>query len=342
MTNPSSGATGADIVVELDDLSPDLPEEEVTLVLDDETEKDKADPNKSEKLTKPEKPGGDKVKVIVEDDKVDAEDAEDTEYSERVRKRISKLTKQRKEVEEALAQERRRTEALIRERDENLNRSRVTEKAAIAQHEERLKTQRARALQSIKAAREADNIDAEITAQDELSRANAEYLDLARYKYDLEREAEAAPSVKKPAATSEPAPTAEEPTIDRHTLNWYKRNDWFGKPEHRVMTHFTKTIAQELLEEGMRPDLDPDEFYNELDQRLHKEFPERFKDQETKRKPTSPVAGGRSTPLATRRGDGKLVVKLTKSQIAMANALGVSPQDYAKQLLEIERREGKR
>lgn len=336
MPNTVSSADGADILVELEDAEDStLDEEVVDLVLDTEekTKEKKPEPPKAEPT---------KSDVVVEDEKPDNTDEEDETYSERVQKRIRKLTKQRKEVEEALARERQKNEALLREKEESTSRSREAEKTAITQHEERLKAQRARAFQAIKAAREADNIDAEIAAQDELSRANAEYTALARYKYDLEREA-GAPSrpEKKPPEKKEEVSLDPEPTIDRHTLNWYKRNDWFGKPEHRVMTHFTKTIAQELLEEGMRPDLDPDEFYNELDNRLRKEFPDKFKGQTAKRKPPSPVVGGRSTPTATRRSDGKLVVKLTKTQLAMANALGVSPQDYAKQLLEIERREGK-
>ena len=91
----------------------------------------------------------------------------------------------------------------------------------------------------------------------------------------------------------------------------------------RIMTQAAMVIHKELVDEGILPDSSPDEYYNELDSRIREEFPERFKAKRTKKIPT--VISG------TRSATGKNQVKLTKTEVDMANRLGVNLQDYARQ-----------
>ena len=89
------------------------------------------------------------------------------------------------------------------------------------------------------------------------------------------------------------------------------------------MTQAAMVIHKELVDEGILPNNSPDEYYNELDSRIREEFPERFKTRRTKKIPTV-ISGTRATT-------GKNQVKLTKTEVDMANRLGVSLQDYARQ-----------
>ena len=90
------------------------------------------------------------------------------------------------------------------------------------------------------------------------------------------------------------------------------------------MTQAAMIIHKELIEEGIYPDSDPDEYYNELDARVRTEFPGKFK-QDSSVKKVQVVAGGTRTSPS-----GKQKVTLTKSEVETANKLGVSLQEYAR------------
>jgi hypothetical protein len=81
-----------------------------------------------------------------------------------------------------------------------------------------------------------------------------------------------------------------------------------------------------------------DEYFERIDARLRDKFPEVFggeerekpRDTPTKRPPATVVAPG------TRSSGGKTKVKLTKTQEAFARKLGLTPQQYAKEVLKLE------
>ena len=73
-----------------------------------------------------------------------------------------------------------------------------------------------------------------------------------------------------------------------------------------------------------------DDYYVELDNRIRKEFPHKF-NQEGGATRNSPAVAS-----ATRRATkGKKSVKLSSSQVAIAKKLGVSLEDYAKQVARL-------
>jgi hypothetical protein len=84
-------------------------------------------------------------------------------------------------------------------------------------------------------------------------------------------------------------------------------------------------IHNELLEEGVSAKVDADEYYSELDARVREEFPKRFKSSLAK-KPTTVIGGTRVAP-------GKQKVTLTRSEVDMADRLGVDYKEYARQKL---------
>jgi hypothetical protein len=171
----------------------------------------------------------------------------------------------------------------------------------------------------LKTAKESGDIDAEIKAQDALASVKAENLVARQYKMRAESDSEKRKEKPKPAAV----PASAAP--DRKALEWQKRNEWFGSTstKDRIMTQAAMVIHKELIDESILPNTSPDEYYSELDSRIRDEFPERFKNTRSKKIPT--VISG------TRSAIGKNQVKLTKTEVDMANRLGVSLQDYARQ-----------
>ena len=96
------------------------------------------------------------------------------------------------------------------------------------------------------------------------------------------------------------------------------------------MTLTAFSIHKKLVEEeGYDPT--GDEYYNELDSRMRRDFPHKF-GEKTNRSSGPAVAG------ANRGGktSNKKSVKLTQSQVAIAKKLGITNEQYAKQLLALQ------
>ena len=262
-----------------------------------------------------------------DEEEEEVEKSEDTEskdkkvFGKRAEKRIKRLVKEKKELESKVKELSIREQEWTSERDELQSRSKDSELHAINQYIDRLKSQEKQSLSALKTAKESGDVDAEIKAQDALASVKAESLVAQQYKMRAESDSEKSKAKAKPKAKE--VSTSAAP--DRKALNWQKRNEWFGSSstKDRIMTQAAMVIHKELVDEGILPDSSPDEYYNELDSRIREEFPERFKTKRTKKIPT--VISG------TRSATGKNQVKLTKTEVDMANRLGVSLQDYARQ-----------
>jgi len=127
---------------------------------------------------------------------------------------------------------------------------------------------------------------------------------------------------------SQPARKAPSPVA----MVWYDRNKtWFNKDP--VMTAGARVIDQQMVADGYQPD-DPD-YFDELDKRLKSEFPTKLGGRTTARPASSnPTIQNRATPAAT---PGKVRVTITQSDREMANHLGISVEDYAREKARAER-----
>ena len=261
-----------------------------------------------------------------EEDTESSEDEEESkdkkQFGKRAEKRIKRLVKEKKELEAQLKAMKDQEETWTSERETLQSRTKDSELQAINSYIERLKAQEKQSLTALKTAKEAGDIDSEIKAQDALASVKAETLIAQQYKVRAESDTKKEKPKDKPKKESKPA---QDYTPDRNALNWQKRNEWFGgsSTKDRIMTQAAMVIHKELVEEGIVPSTNADEYYNELDSRIRGEFPERFKNTAAKKVP--PVLSG------TRSAIGKNQVKLSKSEVDMANRLGVSLQEYARQ-----------
>lgn len=263
------------------------------------------------------------VEAETSTDSEDEEDSDDkTKYGKRAEKRIKRLVKQRKELEEKLKALEEEKQKFQSEREELIGRSAESELAAVKQYGDRLKAQEREVLSSLKAAKEAGDVDKEIEAADKLASIKAESLIVRQY----EEKAKSA-STKKVSAEETAEQPKQTPLPDRRAVQWQKRNSWFGgqNQSEKIMTQAAMVIHKELIDEGVYPDADPDEYYSELDARIRSEFPEKFKAANAAKKVQVVAGGTRTSP------SGKSKVTLTKSEVETANKLGVSLQEYARQ-----------
>ena len=140
----------------------------------------------------------------------------------------------------------------------------------------------------------------------------------------------------------EETPKVQQPTqpsnvkYDKMALDWAGKNPWFGQDQ--VMTTLALEIDQTLKGEGYDPS-EP-EFYQEIDNRLKQQYPERFdvapRQQEAK-SPAQVVGGASRTPSSSSKGNK---VRLSKEDIRLAEKWGIPLEQYAAEKLKVEKSEG--
>lgn len=145
---------------------------------------------------------------------------------------------------------------------------------------------------------------------------------------------EAAPQTQQTqqAPDRDPAPTRPA-RLPPGLAEWHDRNkEWYGKDV--VMTAAAKAIDQQLVNEGYLPS-DPD-YFDVLDRRLRREMPHKFgaAPERQQRQPANPTIQNRSAPAPV---SGKIRVVVTEMDRQMANQLGISIEQYAREKAKTER-----
>jgi hypothetical protein len=91
-------------------------------------------------------------------------------------------------------------------------------------------------------------------------------------------------------------------------------------------------IDQQMVRDGFAP-TDPD-YFDELDKRLQKEFPQKFGRAPGRPPANNPTIQNRSAPAPA---PGKVRVTITQADREMANHLGISVEQYAREKAKTER-----
>ena len=279
-----------------------------------------------------------------EGDGADMDDEELTGYSDRVQKRINKLTWKAND-------ERRQREAAERMNDEAV---RVTQSAVARsqQYEQIINTGEARLVQTIqeraqfavsaaqeqyRKAYEEGDTDAIIKAQEAMLGANAEHREAGLYEQYYNTRAQqfaAQQQFRQQQPPQAPAPQVSKPT--ERSRQWAQDNPWFGTNEHTDMTALAYGVHEDLVRnKGIRPD--SDEYFRAIDQTMRSKFPEYFEQgQGDGGKPPASTVQNPSTvvaPAGRNNGAKPRKVKLTPTARALAKRLGLTEQQYAAQAL---------
>jgi len=248
-------------------------------------------------------------------------------YSKNVQKRIKKLTEKYRQ-EERDKEEAARLAQKLREENEQL-RSQIgsTQQAHLSEYGIRLENELNLAKQAYKDAHDRGDVDKMIEAQQALSRISIEEerYRLAKQKQERVQVAEPEQEPAQPTQQTVQQPTQQAaPEPDPRAQEWASKNEWFGQDE--VMTYAAFGIHRKLVEEeGFDPT--SDEYYDEIDKQIRSEFPHKFASQTNGR---SGQVASADTSASRKRQSGRRKVKLSPSQVAIANKLGVPLEEYAK------------
>ena len=239
------------------------------------------------------------------------------DYSDKVKKRIDKLTYQMREAE------RQRDEAVdyaqkIQDQNGSLQQKlRSSDSTLVNEYEARVNSDTERARKALKEAQELGDAEAIALATEAVAKTSVEAQNVQRLQ------AQQKTNVRRPLRRprlQQSAPTPEAAPPDPRAEDWAEKNSWFGTD--RGMTFAAFGVHQELLNDNVDPS--SDEYYRRIDERMRDYFPQKFDEP----KNVQQVAGSSRGAGTTKPGSRK--VKLSPSQVAIAQRLGVPLEDYAK------------
>ena len=229
------------------------------------------------------------------------------DYGPKVQKRIQKLVSQRREAEiqakniqEQNAQLQKRLERLEqgsqKSAEENFNQRYSQTKAALT-----------------KAVEEGDT-EAQVNFQEQMADMRAAMRIAEMQKQQQQQQRAVSPTVgRAQQAAQNPAPPK--------AMSWWQQNNWFNAAGFERETAAARAIDVQLDLEGF--DKNSDDYYDHLNSRLQKVFPELgsgaspSKPRTKSRPPVAPTTGGSSSYKGNR-------VRMSQEQLRMARELGIN------------------
>lgn len=270
-------------------------------------------------------------------------DEELSSYSREAQERIKKFTRgyhDERRAKEAAERERLAAEDFARKVYEENRRLKEQLKTGSEVFIETTKTAAQTELdvakKKLKEAFEAGDSDALVSAQEEVAKATLK-IDRAQTMRPVEIESE-----------QEFKPAKQEQSVSPKTKRWLEKNsDWFGVDDE--MTMLAMGLDKKLQKKYGADYVGSEDYFKEIDQTMRKRFPEFFRSHEDDDDPSinssdpaedeSPRRASKpSTPVApATRSTPPNRVKLKASQVALARKLGITPEQYAKQVALLER-----
>lgn len=279
-------------------------------------------------------------KEVVEE--LEQDELED--YSEKVKTRLKQMKKvwhdERREKERALREQQEALAMAQKALEENKtlrNKLSEGEKSLVLTATSAAEIELEMAKRAYKEAYEAGDSDKLVDAQAKLNSVNFRLEKLKGYKPPLQTQQ--TPDIN----TARPQPPA--PQLDQRTANWRNKNTWFGQDEE--MTATALGLHQKLEKQYGAGYVGTDEYWNTVDKTMRKRFSEYFGEDEevetsdrggkpaqrTEMKPANVVA-----PVSRSTSAKRIVLK--QSQLAIAKRLGLTPEQYAKEMIRLEKQNG--
>jgi hypothetical protein len=266
----------------------------------------------------------------------DPSDDELENYSDGVKKRIKELTHARhdeRRVKEATMREKQELERMAQHLLAENNKLKQYVNNGEQQYAETIKVATVAELENAKRkykeAYEAGDSDALVAAQEALTDAKMRVEAAKNFRPTPLQQDESEVQLR-----SSPPP---QPEVDDKTLRWQARNQWFGQPGYEELTSFSLGLHQKLVNSGIDPR--SDEYFERIDARMRNTFPDIFggqnrpKSGDGSKKPSTVVA-------SATRSTGAKKVQLSPTQVSLAKKFGLTPQQYAVELVKMEKSNG--
>lgn len=266
-------------------------------------------------------------------DELEADELED--YSEKVKVRLKQLKK-------VYHDERREKERVKREHDEAVafaqraleenkhlrNTLSYGEQTLVSSYKDAAQMEADAAKRAYKEAYEAGDSDKLVEANEKLAEVTYRLNQLNGYRPALQNEE---PVVYSPQA----APAA--PALDPKTLAWQERNSWWGTDTE--MTASALGLHQKLEQQHGKAFVGTDEYWRAIDTTMKRRFPENYGDETSGDKPSRGAKPSTVVAPASRSTSSRKIV-LKQSQVALAKKLGLTNEQYAREMMKLEKNNG--
>jgi hypothetical protein len=286
-------------------------------------------PLEPEKETKTQKETVEPEVSVATEEKPRDKEEELNEYSEKVQKRIGKLTAKAKEHERRERAALQYAESAKKELEELKAQTQKIDGNYVKELENRVTIQKTALQGQLKKAIDDGDTETQVKVQTELANLAQDNNRLEYIKQQKEEATAQPQQAQTQQAQPQQAPPQQGP--DPKAIAWGEKNTWFGTDEPMTLTAFS--IHKKLLAQGY--DGSSDEYYEEMDKQMRRDWPQKFKsdtEQETV-KNNGPVVASVSRNSGNTK---KKTVKLSQSELAIARKIGVTPEQYAKQVLKIQ------
>jgi len=213
------------------------------------------------------------------------------------------------------------------------------EKVLLSEIHSRTDSQLNSAKDAYKVAYEGGDADAILEAQEGLNRSMMDQKQASMYTPVVEDQNRAAFQQQEAIRNAYVGRIQDEQrrqaAVDPRLQVWLGENKWFG--QDREMTQFAYGVHEKLVrEENIHPQSDV--YYEKINARVNEVFPNKIG---SGTGTEDPAVSSRSTTVvapARRAGGSPRKVQLTSTQVSLAKRLGITPEQYAKQLLKEKKR----
>jgi hypothetical protein len=257
-------------------------------------------------------------------------------YTEEVKSRISKMKKvyhdERREKEQALREQQEAIAYAKQMQEENRalkGRLSTGEQYFIDTYKSAAELELDSAKRDYKDAYDQGDSDRLLEAQEKLSQA----------QYKIQKAKEFVPSRQPEQVDVQPA-TNPAPRPDQRAIAWQERNEWFGKDEE--MTSLALGLHQKLVSQYGTSYPSTDEYWKKVDETMKRRFPENFGDREEEEAPHKTQRPNRpaSVVASADRSTPSKKVRLKQSQVLIAKKLGLTPEQYVREMMKLEASNG--
>ena len=267
-------------------------------------------------------------------DELEADELE--EYSDKVKTRLKQMKKvwhdERREKEIALREHQEAISLATRVMDEN-KRLKSTlsqgEQTLVSTYKNAAELEMAAAKKSYKEAYESGDSDKVVEAQEKMTNAG----------YRLEQIRGYRPTLQEPEyEIQNTQDVAQIPRPDSKTMAWQERNAWWGTDVE--MTSLALGLHQKLERDNGKQFVGSDDYWQRVDETMRRRFPEYFGEEKPTNGGGKPVSRNESrvatvvAPASRSTSSKKIVLK--QSQVNIARKLGLTPEQYAREMQKLE------
>ena len=257
------------------------------------------------------------------------------DYSEKVKTRLKQMKKvwhdERREKESALRERQAVEDLAKRVLDENRKlKTKLSdgEKSYLDTYKNAAELELNVAEKAYKTAYEEGDSEKLIEAQRRITEAN----------YKLQKAKEYVPSLQQEENDVQPQPEAQVARPDPRAVAWQERNTWFGQDEE--MTSLALGLHQKLVKQYGQNYTSTDEYWQKIDSTMRQRFSDYFQDSTQPAKPASRTEKSSTVVAPATRSTGSKKIVLKQSQLSIAKRLGLTPEQYAREIMKMEANNG--